>query len=393
MQVPQDELKFENVKPLPVWPWMPWKNSNILRPLSQTICPNNYTAIEGRCGPQCGRDAMFTGQQKKIADTWTLALSAICFILTLFTLVTFWAEPMRFGYPERPVLFLALCYNLLSVSYLERVIFHNPLNSVHIECGTTPPCLVSFIITSYLTLSAASWWLIFSMCWYLSTEKQWSSEALEKKAGLFHLMAWLPPIVPSIVAILWGAVQPNELTGMCSAYGFVEISGLALLLMGAIFSVLASRSLHGLSITVNDNTFNRRLSQVRTRILVFSCVFFTPAFVAVILGFFENTYVTIPACVFGDPCVAPKGGYTSIPTLLRLFFTLTGGSLAGIWVWSKKTCESYRSRIASTQPVHPAAMATKSAHSLMQKKIKSIGPLYAGINFHNVPIYNSSAGE
>lgn len=357
---------------------------------------------------------MFTGQQKKIADTCTLALSAICFILTLFTLVTFWAEPLRFGYPERPVLFMALCYNLLSVSYLERVIFHSPSSSVvaaaaggagQLVCGTTPPCLASFIITSYLTLSAGSWWLIFSMCWYLSTVKQWSSEALDKRASLFHLIAWLPPIMPSVAAVLWGSVQPHELTGMCSAFGFVEVAGLVLLCVGASFALLAVRSLRSICHNVNDLSFHRRLAQVRARIVIFGCVFFTPSIVAVVLGFWEDTYATVPACVFGDPCVAPKH-YSAVPTLLRLFFSLSGGSLAGIWVWSKKTCESYRSRIGVIHPggggggVGPIVCggggangngtSQKGAHALLQKKAKSIGPLYAGINFQNVPIYAGS---
>jgi len=44
----------------------------------------------------------------------------LCFLSTLFTLLTFWVEPSRFRYPERPIVFLALCYNLLSVAYIIR---------------------------------------------------------------------------------------------------------------------------------------------------------------------------------------------------------------------------------------------------------------------------------
>lgn len=383
------------------WPWLQWKNANVVQPMNPVICPVNFTAVSAvSCGPICGSDAMFTAEQKRISDTWTLALSAICFILTLFSLVTFWAEPMRFGFPERPVLFLALCYNLLSVAYLERVIFHNPLkDELGPACGTSSACLASFILTSYLTLSAAIWWLIFAVCWYLSTEKQWSSEALEKKSGLIHVLAWVPPIIPPIAAFLWDTVRPHELTGMCSSYGFVEVPAIVLLLVGAVFTVLAARSLQGLKDTVTgDDSFHKRLAQIRMRIVVFSCVFFAPALLAVILGFFENAYVVIPACVFGDPCVAAKS-YSSIPTLLRLFFTLAGGSLAGMWVWSKKTCESYRSRMTpgvgcaggggpGYLVVNSGGVATKASAAMLQKKFKQStpGPLYAGINFHNVPV-------
>lgn len=396
------------------WPWTPWKNNLILRgnngggsgvSSTQLLCPTNFTLSflyddnnDGKwCARQCGMDALFTSQQKHFTRAWILYLSAICFILTLFSLVTFWAEPMRFGYPERPVLFLALCYNLLSMCYLERIIFHNSIKeSIYDEtnvCVTSAPCLASYITTSYLTLSAATWWLIFSLCWYLSTKKQWSSEALEKKSGLFHVLAWVPPLAPPIGALLWGAVTPQELTGMCTAYGFVEIPTIILLLAGAILSISASKSLRGLSRSVNDDSFIRRLLQVRIRIILFSCVFFIPAFLAIILAFFEKTDTLVRPCTTKDNCEMPDK-HTPLPTVIRLFFMLAGGSLAGMWVWSKKTCESYRTRIiaspSTTSSSSAAAIVTNikscNSSSLTKKPKATIGPLYAGINFHNVPV-------
>lgn len=448
MQIPQDELKAaRTIRPfvtaattasatgIGAKSFLPWLSSEIGLRATNTnaiVCPKNFTAISPsdsrrrRCQPKCGADAMFTQTQKNIAELWILALSAICFILTLFSLVTFWAEPMRFGYPERPVLYLALCYNLLSVCYLERVIFHtkerttpfasfdmqqqqqpNDDNVVMSMCtngsgGGVSPCIASYIVTGYLTLAAAMWWLIFAICWWLSTEKQWSSEALEKKAGLFHIVAWVPALAPPIAALLWGAVSQQELTGMCASNGFVEVPALILLAAGAVFTLLASRSLKMLSESVAEDTFNRRLTQVRSRILIFSCVFFVPAFLAVLLTFFEEIDGRVLACVGGGPCVHNEA-HTTIPTLLRLFSVLAGGSLAGMWVWSKKTCDSYRNRIIAA-PAFPSPTVIKyngnayggggGGHVLMSAKKsvppKHIGPLYAGINFHNVPVPVSS---
>ncbi|XP_075158977.1 frizzled 3 [Haematobia irritans] len=389
------------------WPWMSQHISKAIKPTA--ICPTNFTVNPlnaDECVPQCSRDGFHTTQQKKIAESLILGLSAICFVLTLFSLVTFWAEPTRFGYPERPVLFLCLCYNLFSVCYLERIVFHNssrafalmedPLGKTqHPACSLTPPCLASYITTSYLSLSAATWWLIFALCFYLSSHKKWSSEALEKKSGLFHVLAWVPPLAPPIAALLMEKVKPNELTGMCSAPGFVEIPAIVLLLLGIFFTLRASRSLLALQQQMLPTFGHQRFSQIRKRFLIFSLLFFLPTMAGVVAKFFEPHMDSVPTCSTREDCASPTP-LLAWPTLLRLFFQLTGGTLTGMWVWSRKTCESYRSRLVPTPTSSMTNTTTKSAASLPKKHLHASGkstigaPLYSGINFHNVPVYTTT---
>lgn len=391
------------------WPWLPWRipPHHVPKSVSTLICPQNFTALQTDCTPQCNKDAMYDTQQKKITEGLILALSAVCFILTLFSLVTFWAEPTRFGYPERPVLFLCLCYNLYSVCYLERIVFHNSTkmlasgamlaDEIGGPCSLTPPCLASYITTSYLTLCAATWWLIFALCFYLSSHKKWSSEALEKKSGLFHVLAWVPPLAPPITALLRDAVKPHELTGMCSAPGFVEIPALILLILGLFFTQRASCSLRILQEQIQPIVGLQRFSQIRKRFLIFSLVFFFPTILGVVASFFERFDFNVPPCVSAELCPVPEKT-SSVPTLLRIFFQLTGGTLTGMWVWSRKTCESYRNRIIATPT---PSTSIKSVSSLQKKAFstppsaasngKAFGPLYSGINFHNVPTYNGQS--
>uniref|UniRef100_A0A0A1X1F4 Frizzled-3 n=1 Tax=Zeugodacus cucurbitae TaxID=28588 RepID=A0A0A1X1F4_ZEUCU len=418
MQIPQEsEKQHTQLQPHPpspqpqfqqptqfYWPWSAWKMPpHLSKPIAPTaICPLNFTADPLNaelCVPQCNRDAFHSTQQKKIAEGLILGLSAVCFVLTLFSLVTFWAEPTRFGYPERPVLFLCLCYNLFSVCYLERIVFHNstrtlamledPLGKLSAACSISPPCLASYITTSYLSLCAATWWLIFALCFFLSSHQKWSSEALEKKSGLFHVLAWVPPLAPPIAALLMEQVRPNELTGMCSAFGFVEIPALVLLLLGLFFTVRASRSLHSLQQQIKPIFGHQRFSQIRKRFLIFSLLFFMPTIAGVITSFFERYIDSVPACSTHEDC-APPEQRTAWPTLIRIFFQLAGGTLTGMWVWSRKTCESYRSRLVATPT---SSSTTKSISSLPKKHIHTNGKsvssaLYSGINFHNVPVYN-----
>ncbi|XP_067638026.1 frizzled-3 [Eurosta solidaginis] len=418
MQIPQEAIKphssMQTHPPSPqpqyqqqsqfYWPWSTWKMpAHLSKSIAPTaVCPLNFTADPLNaelCVPRCNHDAFHSTQQKKTAEGLILGLSAVCFVLTLFSLVTFWAEPTRFGYPERPVLFLCLCYNLFSVCYLERIVFHNStrnlamledtLAKISSHCTISPPCLASYITTSYLSLCAATWWLIFALCFFLSSHQKWSSEALEKKSGLFHVLAWVPPLAPPIAALLMERVRPNELTGMCTAFGFVEIPALVLLLLGIFFTVRASRSLHSLQQQIKPAFGHQRFSQIRKRFLIFSLLFFMPTIAGVITFSFERYIDSVPACSTHEDC-APPEQRTAWPTLIRIFFQLAGGTLTGMWVWSRKTCESYRSRLVATPN---SSTTTKSIASLPKKHLHTNGKsanaaLYSGINFHNIPIYN-----
>ncbi|KAH8281252.1 hypothetical protein KR018_002483, partial [Drosophila ironensis] len=400
-------------------------------PGNGVLCPQNFSGSHQHpdvCLPQCQRDAFHTTAQKKLTESLILGLSAVCFVLTLFALVTFWAEPTRFGYPERPVLFLCLCYNLFSVCYLERIVFHNQARSLAAQlpqevarlrqgCLLTPPCLASYITTSYLSLCAASWWLIFALCFYLSSHKKWSSEALEKRSGLFHVLAWVPPLAPPIAALLMERVRPSELTGMCTAPGFVELPALVLLLLGLYFTLRASRSLLVLQQQLQPTLAHHRFGQIRKRFVIFSLLYFAPTAAGVIASLCERYVDSVPSCSTPEDCASPAP-LSAWPALVRIFFQLVGGTLTGLWVWSRKTCESYRNRLgAPGATTHSSCTAHKSAGALPKKHLyssgkstgiqgilggvgvgvgggsngsHSTGPLYAGISFHNVPVYNPS---
>lgn len=70
--------------------------------------------------PRCGEDVYYRNEDKQFTDRWMTGWAWLCFLSTLFTLLTFWVEPTRFRYPERPIVFLALCYNLTALAYILR---------------------------------------------------------------------------------------------------------------------------------------------------------------------------------------------------------------------------------------------------------------------------------
>jgi frizzled len=369
-----DQTKFHfNQQPQSTF-WKKLTQSHLMYNKVSTLstCPQNFTLNErGNCVYKCGTDAFYTTHQKKVIETCILVFSVLCFIFTLFSLITFWTESTRFKFPERPVLFLTLCYNLLSIAYLLKIFYQksttlppadeltefNGISAVKTsdvganQCTINSQCLAYFIIINYLTISAAFWWLVFGLCWWLSTSKQWSPEALERKSGIFHVLAWLVPLASPIAALLFGAIKKTELTGMCTAFGFTEIPTLILLVVGAVFIILSARSLRSL----RSSWKNNKLSQVMSRILLFGTIFAVPAIASTVLMFFDYDY-DHPPCLPGEICYQPDKRAINI-TVIRYACLLTGG-ISGVWVWSKKTCLSCRKKITTVQYASPSPQTT-----------------------------------
>ncbi|XP_053659853.1 frizzled-3 [Anopheles marshallii] len=346
--------------------------------LTRNPCPANYSLEYDRCVPRCGPtiDALYSQRQKELVELWTLVLSAVCFIFTLTSLVSFWAKASKLEYPDRPILFMTLCYNLLGLCYLERTILHSPrrleaavefmlldapgpvatgtstTSTARSDCSITSQCLAYYILKHYLLLSASTWWLIFGLCWYLSTAKQWSCEALERKSGLFHVLAWVVPFAAPIGALLRGHIQRFELTGFCTARGFTELPVLLLLLLGTALVSCALAALARLRLCWNQRA--PHLGRVFGRVLMFAVCYLLPALSATICMMLERVDHELEPCPAGEAgegCVAQRPPYFSLlPTVLRLALTLLGGGFVGVWLWSRQPSDADVNAKKSTQP-------------------------------------------
>ncbi|XP_050074459.1 frizzled-3 [Anopheles maculipalpis] len=351
---------------------------------SRSPCPTNYSLEYDRCVPRCGPtiDALYSQRQKELVELWTLVLSAVCFIFTLTSLVSFWTKAAKLEYPDRPVLFMTLCYNLLGLCYLERTILHSPrrletavelmfletpstggagsvatgtstASSSRSDCSITSQCLAYYILKHYLLLSASTWWLIFGLCWYLSTAKQWSCEALERKSGLFHVLAWVVPFAAPIGALLRGHIQRFELTGFCTARGFTELPVLLLLLLGAGLVSFALAALARLRLCWNQRA--PHLGRVFGRVLMFAVCYLIPALSATICMMLERVDHELEPCIGGEAgegCIAQRPPiFSLLPTVLRLALTLLGGGFVGVWLWSRQPSDAdVNATKKSTQP-------------------------------------------
>ncbi|XP_075296625.1 LOW QUALITY PROTEIN: frizzled-9 [Opisthocomus hoazin] len=82
--------------------------------------PEKFQYVEKSlsCAPRCspGVDVYWSREDKDFAFIWMAVWSTLCFVSTAFTVLTFLLDPHRFQYPERPIIFLSMCYNVYSAA-------------------------------------------------------------------------------------------------------------------------------------------------------------------------------------------------------------------------------------------------------------------------------------
>ena len=85
------------------------------------IDDEQYPMIK-KCLPPC-RSAYFSDEQSVTTiNMWLTLLSILCALSCAFVLLTFFLDTTRFRYPQRPIIFLSLCYFFVASGYLLRLI-------------------------------------------------------------------------------------------------------------------------------------------------------------------------------------------------------------------------------------------------------------------------------
>jgi len=104
------------------------------------IDEDNYSTVK-KCLPPC-RSAYFSDEQSiSIMNTWLTILSILCALSCTFVLLTFFLDMTRFKYPQRPIIFLSLCYFFVSWGYLIRLI----LGHENVACRIDNKVIVFFL--------------------------------------------------------------------------------------------------------------------------------------------------------------------------------------------------------------------------------------------------------
>ena len=319
------------------------------------------------CSPKCNASVVYQKRQKSFIEAWISTWSIICFLSTLLTVSTFLIDPKRFHYPERPIIFLSMCYNLYSVGYLVRVfagretiVCQNSSQGKHLisDGMSNTTCTIVFFILYFFGMASAIWWVILSLTWFLSAALKWGHEAVEKYSSVFHAIAWTIPTIQTIVALVTRKVDADELSGLCfvgkrksvTLLWFVVIPLFVYLIFGSCFLLGGFVALIRIRRALRmKDTNTHKLERLMVRIGIFSMLYSIPA--SFVVGCFWYEYETLQkvekyahdllTCQLNPDCKNIQTPASAI-LYMKYFMLLVVGVTSGAWIWSSKTLQSWR---------------------------------------------------
>nr|XP_006209593.1 frizzled-10 [Vicugna pacos] len=360
--------------------------------------PGKFHHVEksAACAPLCtpGVDVYWSRDDKRFAVVWLAVWSGLCFFSSAFTVLTFLIDPARFRYPERPIIFLSMCYCVYSVGYIIRLFAGAESIACDRDSGQlyviqegleSTGCTLVFLVLYYFGMASSLWWVILTLTWFLAAGKKWGHEAIEANSSYFHLAAWAIPAVKTILILVMRRVAGDELTGVCyvgsmdvnALTGFVLIPLACYLIIGTSFILsgfVALFHIRRVMKTGGENT--DKLEKLMVRIGVFSVLYTVPATCVIACYFYERLNVeywkvlaTQHKCKMNNQtknldCLMAA----SIPAveifMVKIFMLLVVGITSGMWIWTSKTLQSWQSvcsrRFKKKSRRKPASVITNS---------------------------------
>ncbi|XP_078485828.1 frizzled receptor [Ciona intestinalis] len=331
----------------------------LIRPpkIKRSYCKQPQISLQSNegCGWRCGyQQGMFSTEDKEFADLWMGVCSGVCFISTVFTVLTFLIDASRFRYPERPIILIAMCYNIYSISYILRLLVGR--NNISCQRNTegemflikeglgNTGCTVVFLLSYFFGMASYLWWVILTLTWFLAAGMKWSHEAIERHSSYFHLVAWSIPSIKIVIILILRHVDGDELTGMCyvgnqdmnALTGFVLAPLFTYLVIGTSFLLAGFFSLFRIkSYMEKEGSKTDKLERLMVKIGVFSVLYIVPASIVIGCYFYEHAVRRL---------WAQNRNVTPSATIyfLRILMQLVIGVFTGFWVWSKKSMQSWR---------------------------------------------------
>lgn len=315
------------------------------------------------CAIPC-RGAFFDRKEKEIVVIWVTICSGLCFFSTLMTLTTFIIDTERFKYPERPIVFLSLCYFLVAIGYLYRIFLgHDEVacDGRIIKYSSTGPssCTIIFLVVYFFGMASSIWWVILSFTWFLAAGLKWGNESIAKHSQYFHLAAWLIPTVQTVAVVLMQAVDADPVSGICYV-GNLNMENLKIFvlyplsmylvigttfLMAGFVSLFRIRSVIKQQGGIGAGAKADKLEKLMIRIGVFSVLYTVPASIVISYGVYELYFYDDWLAALACPCrsaigIHRKPSYSLL--MLKYFMVLAVGLTSGVWIWSGKTVDSWK---------------------------------------------------
>lgn len=320
-----------------------------------------YVGSTESCAVLCNQEGIFKTSDKKTVDKWMAVWSIVCFVSTLAVLCTFFVDTVRFKYPERSILWLALCYNLYSISFIVRLAagreaiscdqeYNGPKFLIQDGLRNTG-CAIVFLVQYFFSMAATIWWVILALSWFLAAGMKWGYEAIGSYSNLFHVIAWTLPCIKTIFILITRKIDGDELTGLCfvgnqdliSLAAFVLGPEFTYLIIGTLFLIAGFVALFRIRATIqrdgSSKSETNKLERLIVRLGIFSVFSTVPATAVIACYFYE--YANKEYWFYGkreDRIAEPNLGIFQ----LKIFMSLFVGTISGMWIWSPKTLQSWK---------------------------------------------------
>ncbi|KFW85240.1 Frizzled-3, partial [Manacus vitellinus] len=285
------------------------------------------------CSPPCP-NMYFRREELSFARYFIGVISIVCLSATLFTFLTFLIDVTRFRYPERPIIFYAVCYMMVSLIFFIGFLLGGPV-----------------------------WWVILPITWFLAAVPKWGSESIEKKALLFHASARGIPGTLTIILLAMNKIEGDNISGVCfvglydvDALRYFVLAPLCLYVVVGVSLLLAGIiSLNRVRIEIPLEKENQdKLVKFMIRIGVFSVLYLVPLLVVIgcyfyeqaYRGVWETTWIQERCREYHIPCpyqVPQMSRPDLILFLMKYLMALVVGIPSVFWVGSKKTCFEWAS--------------------------------------------------
>ncbi|XP_044020377.1 frizzled-2 [Aphidius gifuensis] len=338
--------------------------------------------IVSDCGAPC--DGMFFSEnERQFAKLWIGSWATLCAASCFFTFLTFLIDTNRFRYPERPIIYLSVCYMMVSLVYVigwiadKDIACQAPfLNDQHpqarmvstITQGTKyPMCSFLFMTLYFFGMASSIWWIILALTWFLAAGLKWGNEAIEAHYEYYHFFAWSIPTILTVVISAKGKIEGDVLSGVCYV-GLWNVETLRLfvlaplcifLVLGTIFLFAGFVSLFRIrTVMKHDGTKTDKLEKLMIRIGIFSVLYTVPALSVIACLIYEQAYFDSwmttwhnEMCsknAYSIPCTMnpQKRKINSHPIfaifMIKYLMAMVVGFTSSVWVCSSKTLTSWR---------------------------------------------------
>lgn len=350
-----------------------------LRPGDSLYNQSISWAGQVNCAAPC-HSPYFTLEDREFTELWLAVWAILCCASTSLTFSTFLMDPSRFHYPERPIMFLSLCYLLVSMGYLIRVtVGHEDVSCQLQRPGETLAydnkllsrvgmpasdsseasilCTTVFVLIYFFSMASSVWWVILTFTWFLSAGLKWAQESISHYSQWYHCLAWTLPMFKTVAALASSAVDGDPVGGICyvgihspkNLVGYVLIPLLMYLLLGISFLSAGFISLFKIRNVIKEQGGRAKidkLEKLMVKIGIFSVLYIVPAGTVIACGFYELSSSPVweksylcPGCVARSDLAYPDFSVL----MLKYFMSLAVGLTSGFWVWSGKTIDAWRS--------------------------------------------------